>query len=415
MSQKLHSPLRLYPPRDSDVSSRRVKVLASFFFTVLALTIVAPTSAALAEEHKSGPPAWGLIWTVAGNGRWGYSGDGGPALEAQLRVPLAVTEDNYDGSLLIADSGNGLIRQVRPDGTIRRVAGNGLGGCPRDGERATETAIGNPIDVERSAWGGYFFTSFLCDRVYKVSSSDPDKAVITRFAGSGVRGFAGDGGPAREARLSFPLGIGESSEGGLVIADSGNNRVRYVDSRGDISTVAGNGTYDCSDYDGSSALSASVSEPVGIAVRRGGFNVAFYVTETRRQIVSYVDSVTDGTITRVAGQPCLQGFSGDGGSPQEARLNDPSDVVEATGRGVLIADRGNARIRQIDESGRIWTVAGNGEEGSLDDWIPARESGLSLPRGLGVSTDGGFFVTDTGNGHPAQIGSNRVRYVAPPE
>lgn len=385
---------------------RKIEFLL-LYNAVLALTILGQPGLASAKAEKlgSGPSAWGNIFTVAGNGQAGYSGDGGPSTLASLRSPLAV-EELSDGSFLVADSGNGLIRQVKPGGVIDTVAGNGYGGCPRDGERAIRAAISNPIDIAMSSRAGYYFVSFLCDAVYRVSSADPDEAVITRVAGDGSRGFSGDGGRATEAQLSFPSGIVETYEGGLLIADQGNRRVRYVDPDGTIDTVAGNGSADCSDYDGSSALDVSLSEPAGLAIRQRGFNPGFYIADWARGVVSYVDSVTGGRISRVAGQPCSHGFSGDGGSPRDALLNHPSDVVEMPDRSILIADQGSARIREVDRADQaIWTVAGNGEEGSLDDWIPARESGLSLPRGVSLSVDGGFFIADTG--------THRARYVEP--
>lgn len=193
----------------------------------------------------------GTIRTVAGNGKPGFSGDGGPATEAQLYYPQGVAIDSTTGNLYIADSANYRIRMVTPQGTISTVVGNGQNGFSGDGGSAVNSRLSSPSAVAVDAGGSlYIVDSTVCypapcatpadtpylsnQRIRKVDI----RGVISTIAGNGEDGFSGDGGPATSAALCFPEGVAMDAAGNVYILDSGNNRIRKIDSKGTISTVA---------------------------------------------------------------------------------------------------------------------------------------------------------------------------------
>ena len=203
----------------------------------------------------------GMISTFAGNGTNGYSGDGGPATEAQLNFPQGLAL-GPDGSLYIADTSNRLIRRVDPDGNISTFAGSrtefGLDGGPAKNARF-RTPAGLAIDSS--------------GRLYIVDSDDHrirmvnEMGNISTVAGTGVAAFSGDGGPAADARLSFPQSIALVGDGSFYIADRGNIRIRFVDVTGKISTFTGDGASNFSGY-------SSPSHMRGIAIGKRGVYVA---------------------------------------------------------------------------------------------------------------------------------------------
>jgi sugar lactone lactonase YvrE len=218
----------------------------------------------------------GLITTVTGTGRNGFSGDGGPATDAQLNWPRGLAVDAA-GTLFIADHYNHRIRKVSPDGIITTAAGSGRDGPTKgvsagDGGLATEARLNGPFGLTLDRMGNLFFTE-LGDlfgankgyRVRKVSAA----GVITTVAGSDRRGFSGDGGPATEARLDTPTGVAVDTAGNLFIVDLGNYRVRKVDPNGIISTVAGTGK-NLYAGDGALATATGLQGPIGLAVDASG-------------------------------------------------------------------------------------------------------------------------------------------------
>jgi sugar lactone lactonase YvrE len=335
----------------------------------------------------------GIISTVAGNGTRGFSGDGGPATSASLAGPDGVAVDNA-GNLYIADLANYRIRRVSPAGMISTVAGNGAKGFSGDGGPATSASLAGPEGVAVDAAGNLYIADPSNYCVRKVSPS----GIITAVAGNGVSGFSGDGGPATSAALAYPMGVAVDAAGDLYIADASNNRVRQVSPSGTISTVAGNGAYKFAG-DGGPATSASLYFPSAVAVDTAGSLLIADHANNRIRKVS-----PPGTITTVAGNGAV-GFSGDGGPATSASLSYPAGMaVDASGN-LYIADAGNNRIRRVSPDGIISTVAGNGVAGFSGDGGPATGASLNSPMGVAVDSAGSLYLADYMN--------NRVRKVSP--
>ena len=302
------------------------------------------------------------IYTVAGDGIQGFSGDGGPATNAELNFPEGVAVDAA-GNLLIAAVGNHRIRMVAA---------------------RTGTFYGQPMTA------GDIYT----------------------VAGDGLQGFSGDGGPATRAALNLlesVAGVAVDAAGNLLIADFGNNRVRVVAARtgtfygqpmtgGHIYTVAGDGTKGFSG-DGGPATSAELSLPEGVAVDAAGNLLIADFDNGRVRVVApttgtfYGQAMTGGHIYTVAGDG-TPGFSGDGGPATSAELSSPGGVAVDAAGNLLIADIGNGRVRVVAHTtgtfygqamtgGDIYTVAGDGTPGFSGDGGPATRAELSGPAGRG--------------------------------
>ena len=275
----------------------------------------------------------GTVTTVAGNGAYRFSGDGGPSTSASLNFPSGVATDSA-GNLYIADLGSFRIRKVS-EGRITTAAGNGSAGFSGDGGAATSASLG-PSDpyylseIAVDSAGNLYIADYWNNRIRKVSGG-----TITTVAGNGNQGFSGDGGPATRAALNTPQGVAVDSAGNLYIADTDNNRIRKV-SGGTITTVAGNGNQGFSG-DGGPATRAALNTPQGVAVDSAG-NLYIADTDNNR-----IRKVSGGTITTVAGNG-NQGFSGDGGPAASASLNYPVGAAVDSAGNLYIADTDNNRI-----------------------------------------------------------------------
>ena len=200
----------------------------------------------------------GTIRTIAGVGSAGFAGDGGPAVGARLWAPHGVAV-RKDGATLVADTDNNRVRLIAPDGTISTVAGTGTPGFSGDGGPAVAAELDEPFGVAPLPAGGFLV---VCgNRVRKVSAT----GTITTVAGTGQAGFGGDGGPATSAQLDQPHNVAVLAAGGFLIADAGNARVRRVSPSGTISTVAGSGVVGFTG-DGGPAIAAELDMPKAVAV-----------------------------------------------------------------------------------------------------------------------------------------------------
>src|SRR5271157_2726352 len=338
-----------------------------------------------ADHERIRKVSGGTITTVAGNGTYGFSGDGGPATSASLGGPRGVAVDSA-GNLYMAELFNDRIRKVSA-GTISTVAGNGAYRYSGDGGPATSASLNYPSGVALDSAGNLYIADSSNNRIRGVAGG-----TITTIAGNGFENFSGDGGLATSASLSLPEGVAADSAGNLYIADSGNQRIRKV-SGGTITTIAGNGMQGFSG-DGGPATSASLTYPAGVAVDpAGNLYIADYYNNRIRK-------VSGGTITTVAGNGTL-GYSGDGGPATSASLYWPQGVAVDSAGNLYIADTGNQRIRKVS-GGTITTVAGNGAYRYSGDGGPATSASLE-PRGVSVDSAGNLYIADSWNSRIREV------------
>jgi sugar lactone lactonase YvrE len=302
----------------------------------------------------------------------GFSGDGGPAISAEINCAQGLAFDR-EGNLYLADQLNNRIRRIDRNGIISTVAGSGpvtllglagppildLGNQVGDGGPATAARLQLPSDVAFDAAGNLYIDDGGNNRIRKVDA----KGILTTVAGNGTPGFSGDGGPATAAQLNShstfidpPGGIAIDSSGNLYIADSFNHRVRKVDGQGIITTVAGNGGPTVAG-DGGLAISATLSAPIGLAFDASD-NLYIAATESVLIFDNRIRKVDmHGVITTMAGtgEPS---YSGDGGPATAAALRVPSGIGFDAQGNMYFADSGNGRVRKVDKKGIITTVAG---------------------------------------------------------
>jgi sugar lactone lactonase YvrE len=342
--------------------------------------------------------ATGIITTMAGNGKSGFSGDGGLATSASLvfggpfnRASIAV---DGVGNLFIADSQNNRIRRVDASThIITTVVGNGSFSSG-DGGPAVNAGLSFPLGVAVDGSGNLFIADTGGERIREVNASTK---VISTIAGSVFNaGFSGDGGLATGATVSFPAGVTVDGAGNVFIADTNNNRTRKVDTAGIITTAAGNGSLG----DGGPATGAALYFPNAVAADQTG---NLYIADTVNEVVRRVDAVT-GVITHLAGVNGFCGFNGDSISATSAQLCGPDGVAVDGSGNLFISDSGNNRIRRVDAvTGTITTVAGNGTSGFNGDGGSATSASLAMPSGVALDNAGNVFIDDANN--------NRIRRV----
>lgn len=342
-------------------------------------------------------PAAATITSAVGIGRPGDSGEGGPASAAEIREPFDVVYDRA-GNLYFADTGNHKIKCVEAgSGRIRTIAGTGRGAYGGDGGPALQAAINQPHGLALDAQGNLYIADRLNARVRRV---DGKNGTITTLAGTGEKGYSGDGGPASKARLNDPDAVALDGQGRLVIADVAAHRVRVVDlTTGRIDTLAGDGQPRRAG-DGGPARAASFFGPRAVEFGPDG---TLYILEREGHSLRAV--APDGTVRTVAGTG-LKGYSGDGGPALQATFNGPKELAVGPGGVLLIVDTENHAIRRIDPAtGHITSVAGDGQPGGQGDDGPAPLARLNRPHGVTFTPDGGFLIGDTSN--------HRLRHVAP--
>jgi uncharacterized protein (TIGR03437 family) len=276
----------------------------------------------------------GTITTLAGNGTQGYSGDGGPATSAELNGPYRVTVD-LAGNVYIPDSGNSRVRKVSPDGMITTFAGNGSSGYSGDGGPATSAVLNYPEAVAFDSAGNYYIADEGANVIRKVNPS----GIISTAAGTGTAAYTGDGGPATSATLDGPVGIQVDASGNLYISDQLNNVIRKV-TNGTISTFAGTGVAGFAG-DGGPATKAELNTPSSIGIDSAG---NLYIPDNANYRIRVV--LTSGIIWTVAGDG-IDGYAGDGGPAVDAEISAARSASAAPNGDVYIGDFGNNRVRML--------------------------------------------------------------------
>ncbi len=329
------------------------------------------------------------IHAFAGDGTSGYGGDHGPATAAELKLPSQVAP-LPNGGYLIADKKNWRIRKVAKNGTITTVAGNGTQGYNADGIKATHAQLSFPTGVAPLPHGGFLIADSGNDRIRKVNS----KGIISTIAGNGSGGYNGDGIKATHAELSYPARVAPLPHGAFLVTDFSNNRVRKVNRHGIIHTVAGDGTA-ASGGDGGPATHAQIYGPsTAMPAAEGGILISEFGALSDGINVSRIREVNKhGTIHTVAGIG-TEGFGGDGGPATSATLNHPASADPLPNGGFLIADYENNRIRKVSPSGKITTVAGNGTAGFTGNGGPPRQAEIDHPVDAVPIGHGGFLIAD---------------------
>ena len=353
------------------------------------------------------------ITTIAGNGTQGFSGDGGAAVSAELNQPMGLAIDAA-GNLYFSDHGNNCIRKISTTGTISTIAGTplsaGLGG---DGGAANAAQLNAPVYVATDGSGNLFISDLGNDRVRKVNTA----GVISTYAGIGditadytafydvmiyedinAGGLGssiynvGDGGPATAGLIDHPWGLAVDGSGNLIIADLLSERIRKVNTSGIISTIAGTG-YGGFTGDGGNATAAEIYYAQNLCMDASG-NI--YLADNRNHRIRKIN--TSGIISTIAGNG-IQGSTGDGGAALAAELYGPSSIgIDASGN-IFLDD--NYTVRMINPAGIITTIAGTGTAGFSGDNGPATDAQLN---------GAGYFVFDgSGNIYMNDIANQRIR------
>ena len=409
----------------------------------------------------------GNIYTIAGNGTAGFAGDGGSATGAELNGPAGIALDST-GDVMIADLSNNRVRMLAAascssscpyglatttPGRIYTIAGNGTAGYTGDNASAATAELNGPSGVGTDVSGDVLIADRVNSRVRLVAASTCTSSCpyglaattagsIYTIAGSGVAGFAGDGGSGRTAQLNVPSGVNVDAGGDVLVADTGNDRVRLLaaagcssacpyglaaTTAGHLYTVAGNGSTGFGG-DGGPAASAEVDRPAGTALDGQSDLVIADQDSNRIRLVAAADCSTDcpfglsattaGDIYTIAGTGTA-GFAGDNGPARAAQLFGPAAVALDASGDLLIADQDNRRVRLLaalscssgcpfglsaTTAGNIYTIAGDGVSGATGDGGRATAAELASPTGLAVDSHSDVVIADRFN--------QRIRLVA---
>ncbi|MDG1894366.1 MAG: hypothetical protein P8J37_05625 [Fuerstiella sp.] len=329
------------------------------------------------------------VTTVAGTSTDGNSGDGGTADRASVSQPFGIVI-GPDQALYICQVGSHVIRRVDPKtNVISTVAGNAQKGYTGNGGPATAAALNEPYEVRFDSDGNMFFVEMQNNIVRKVNATT---GIIELIAGSGAKGFGGDGGPATQAQLSRPHSIALDNRGNLYICDIGNHRVRKVDlATGDISTFAGTGERRPTP-DGSPIAGTPTNGPRALDFD-GRHNLILALREGN---AIYRMDLNTNTLHHLAGTG-KKGYSGDGGPARQAALSGPKGVALGPNGDVYFADTESHTIRVIRVStGIVETVVGDGMKGDGPDGV-ASKCRLDRPHGVFVDADGRVYIGDSNN------------------
>ncbi len=328
--------------------------------------------------HSSGQ----IITTIAGNGTYGSSGNGGPATLAQLGWPFGVASDK-NGNIYIADHDNNVIRKVNSVGTITIFAGTGTLGYTGDGGLATSANLYHPTLLTFDNAGNMYFTDQNSEVIRKIDIG----GIITSVTGNLPSGYSGDGGPLIAAQFHSIFGLYFDNADNLYITDIGNNVIREVDKSGIINTIAGNGTAGFSG-DGGLATLAQMDGPYGVVIRSNG---DIFIPDAHNNRIRMINNA--GIISTYAGTG-VGGYSGDGGPCRKASLHWPWQCAIDPSGNLYISDADNEVVRKIDNSGIITTYAGNGTPGYSGDGGLAISAQMIDVCGVNADNLGNLYIVN---------------------
>jgi uncharacterized protein (TIGR03437 family) len=335
----------------------------------------------------------GVINTFAGSGATTFGGgprsfnDEGPAVQGLLHLPTGVAVDK-SGNVFIADTGDNLIRKVTTDGIIHTFAGDSYPGYfdKIDGT-AVDSEFNKPTDVAFDGAGNLYVADSNNNVIRKISA---DGNAISTFAGTSAAGYTGDNADATKANLVAPISIAFDKSGNLFILQNSDGRIRKVDTKNVITTVAGSGVPGFAD--GSDATKAQFNSPTGIAVDSSG---NLYIADASNLRIR---KIAGSTVSTIAGNGVLA-YSGDNGPATAAQLSSPQGVAADAQGNVYIADTLNNAVRKVAKGGTITTIAGNGQAGSGTNQ-------LNGPQGVAADAAGNVYIADTQNSRVLKVSTS---------
>lgn len=328
-----------------------------------------------------------VVETVAGDGVAGYAGDGGLSRQARINNPYGVAL-GPDRALHICEIGNHVIRRVDKDGVISTVAGTGVKGWSGDGGPALKATLNEPYEVRFDRQGAMVVVEMRNHLIRRVG---PD-GVISTLAGGGGAGFEGDGGPAAKAKFNQPHSIQFDAEGNLWVCDIGNHRLRKIEAATGVITTQGGTGERRPTPDGSNLHGTPLNGPR--AIDFGPDGASWLALREGNQILRI--NPAGKTIRRVAGTGA-SGFSGNGGPALEATLSGPKGIAVAPDGHIYFADTESHSIRRVNtRTGAMELVAGDGTRGDGPDG-PAETCRFNRPHGIFAAPDGAIYVGDSEN------------------
>lgn len=326
------------------------------------------------------------ITTIAGTGRQGHSGDGGPATQADLDNPFGVVR-GPDGALYYCEYTGHRVRKITPDGIIHTVAGTGQAGFTGDGGPALQATFNKPHEIRFDAAGDLYIVDMVNHAVRKI---DMKTGIISTIAGTGEAGYSGDSGPATRATLAQPHSIQFGPDGNLYICDIKNHVIRLLDMKtGIISTFAGTGKPGDTP-DGAPIQGTPLRGPRSLDFDKDGH--LWLATREGNQVFKF--DLKAGVIHHIAGTG-KKGFTGHGGPAKEATLSGPKGIAIDADGNVWLADTESHSVRMIDmKKGTLELIAGTGRKGDGPDGDPL-QCELARLHGIYVDADGGVYIGDS--------------------
>ena len=334
------------------------------------------------------------VSTILGTGEAGFSGDGGLAIEAKIRGPFGVVRAP-DGCLYVCDTYNHCMRKIDAKGIVTTVVGmGGEKGYSGDGGLATAALLNEPYEVRFDQQGNMYFVEMMNHVIRKV---DVKSGKISTIAGTGKKGFSGDGGLAKTARFNRPHSIQFGPNGNLFVCDIGNHRIRKIDMKtGKISTFSGTGKKEKT-RDGGEISKVDLNGPRAIDVVGNTMWLAL-----REGNAVYRLELDKGTIHHVAGTG-KKGFTGNGGLAKKATLSGPKGIAVGPKGNIYLADTESHSVRMIDlKTGKLKLIAEDGKKGDGPEGGNPKKCRMNRLHGVFVDKDGAIYIGDT-NTHRIRV------------